>query len=288
MIQLGIVFAFVALLGWGFGDFFIQKTTRIVGIYKGLFIIGASATVVLFPFVYTELWAYSFEQYQSLVLLGVVTLVQALIVLETFKRGKLSVVEPIIAVELPLTVGLGVFVAGEVLSLQQFLLFLLVFVGVVLASTSQLSHLKPHRRLLEKGVFLACTAALLSAPINFYIGVFAQTISPLVIVWVSHTMYTIFCGAYIILRGEMGSLLRALRAHPVPLLAQSIFDNAAWLGYAFAASIISISLAVTISEGYIALAALLGYFFGREKLGKHQVVGAIVAISAIMVLASTL
>lgn len=37
---IGILFAFIALISWGFGDFFIQKTTRIIGSWKALFFIG--------------------------------------------------------------------------------------------------------------------------------------------------------------------------------------------------------------------------------------------------------
>lgn len=51
----GILFAFIALISWGFGDFFIQRTTRIVGSWKALFLIGIVGLVGLLPFVKSDL-----------------------------------------------------------------------------------------------------------------------------------------------------------------------------------------------------------------------------------------
>src|SRR3989344_1009030 len=111
--QLGLLFAFIALIGWGFGDFFIQKTTRIIGVFKTLFLICVSAMVALFPFVYDEVLTYSLADYRSILILSGIIFFYALVIFEAFKRGKLSVVESVIAIELPLTVALGVFVGGE-------------------------------------------------------------------------------------------------------------------------------------------------------------------------------
>lgn len=55
MATLGIIFALGALLSWGFGDFFIQKTVRAVGDLKTLFLIDAIGALVLLPFIWGEL-----------------------------------------------------------------------------------------------------------------------------------------------------------------------------------------------------------------------------------------
>lgn len=286
--HLGLLFAFIALIGWGFGDFFIQKTTRIIGVYKTLFLICAGAAVVLFPFVQHELFVYTRAEYQSIAILALIIFIYALVIFQAFERGKLSVVESIVAFELPLTVGLGVFVGGETLSLKQFLLFLVIFVGIALAAASRLDHLHLHRRIFEKGVVWAIAAAFLSALTNFFVGTYSQHMSPLFVIWATHSMLAILCGGYIYFRGDFGSLWSAVKKNPLPMIGQSIFDNAAWIGYAFATSLIPISLTVTISESYIALAAMLGYFLGREKLNNHQIVGAIIAFVGVIFLATTI
>jgi len=286
--QLGLLFAFIALIGWGFGDFFIQKTTRLIGVHKTLFLICASAMIALFPFVYSEILTYSKADYQAIVILSGIIFFYALVIFQAFERGKLSVVESVIAIELPLTVALGVFVGGESLSSTQFFLFLLIFVGIALAAAARLDHLHWHKRILEKGVAWAFGAAFLSALTNYYIGESSQHMSPFFVIWSTHSMLAILCGAYIFFRNDFGSLWKAFKQHPVPLIGQSIFDNAAWIGFAFATSIIPISLAVMVSESYIALAALLGYFLGREKLNNHQIIGAIIAFIGVFLLVQTI
>jgi len=286
--HLGLLFALVALLGWGFGDYFIQKTTRIIGPYKSLFCICAGAAVAIFPFVYKELYVYTVADYQALAILSGIIFVYALVLFEAFRRGKLSVVESIVAFELPLTVGLGIFIGGERLTLWQLAIFFVIFIGIALAAAARLDHLHMHGRIFEKGVALAFAGAILSALTNFFIGSYSQHMSPLFVIWGTHTMLAVLCGVYIAARGEFGSLLAAIKRHPGPVIGQSILDNSAWIGYAYAASKISISLTVMISESYIALAALLGYFFGREKLRAHQIVGAIIAIGGAILLASTI
>ena len=286
--QLGLLFAFVALIGWGFGDFFIQKTTRIIGVHKTLFFICIGATVVLFPFVFREITSYTRADYQSIAILSLIIFVYALVIFQAFERGKLSVVESIVAFELPLTVTLGVFNGGETLSLQQFILFITIFVGIALAAASRLDHLHWHKRVFEKGVSWAFAAAFLSALTNFYVGEYSQHMSPLFVIWATHSMLAILCGAYIFYNDDFRSLWEVIKQHPVPVIAQSIFDNAAWIGYAFATSMIPISLTVSISESYIALAALLGYFLGREKLNNHQIIGAIIAFVGVILLARTI
>jgi drug/metabolite transporter (DMT)-like permease len=286
--QLGLLFAFVALLGWGFGDFFIQKTTRIIGVYKTLFLICAGAAVVLLPFVYDEVFSYTRGDYQAILFLSGVIFVYALVIFQAFERGKLSVVEAIVAFELPLTVTLGVFVGGETLTPVQIALFFLIFLGIALAAASRLDHLHIHKRIFEKGVSWAFAAAFLSALTNFFVGSYSQHMSPLFVIWATHSMLAVLCGAYILYRGDFRSLWTAVKQHPVPVIGQSIFDNAAWIGYAFATTMIPISLTVMVSESYIALAALLGYFLGREQLNKHQVIGAIIAFVGVALLTQTI
>ncbi len=285
---LGLLFAFVALIGWGFGDFFIQKTTRIIGVYKTLFFICVGAGVVLFPFVFHEIATYTLADYQSIAVLSGIIFVYALVIFRAFERGKLSVVESVIAFELPLTVSLGVFVGGESLTFSQFLLFLVIFAGIALAASSRLDHLNWRTHIFERGVTLAFVAAFLSALTNFFVGTYSQQMSPLFVIWATHSILALLCAAFIIVRGETRSLLSAVRKHPFPILAQSIFDNIAWIGYAFATSLIPISITVMISESYIALAAFLGYFVGRETLHRHQIVGATIAFVGVSLLAYSL
>ena len=66
----GVLFAFVALVGWAFGDFFIQKTARLLNSYATLFIIGSIGAVGLLPFVFRDIPTITSDQYMSLTVLS--------------------------------------------------------------------------------------------------------------------------------------------------------------------------------------------------------------------------
>lgn len=284
----GVLWALVALVGWGLGDFFIQRGTRLVGLYQTLFIICAASTVLLFPFIHQDIAHLSALHIKNLLLLSVVIFAYALVLFEAFRRGKISVVEAVVGLELPLTVALGVFIGGEHMTPLQIALFLMVSGGILLAVTERIWTHKSRRSMLEKGALFALFGAALSALTNFSVGTNAQEVSPLMTIWFTHTILALMCLIAMLWRQEIKQLAYNIRRHPAPLLALCIFDNAAWIGFAFATTLIPISLAATISESYIALAALLGFFINKERLRPHQFAGIGIAIIGVIVLATTL
>lgn len=280
----GIIFALIALLAWAGGDFYIQKTTRLVGSWRALFYIGILGLVVLFPWVKNEAMGI-FNNPDSLLLLTILTLVTIFVALfdfEALRQGKLAIVEPILGIELPITVGLSMALAGERLGAIELLLVAVVFVGIVLAITKHHTHLHYHKRLFEKGVILAGIGAVGMALVNFLVGTASQKISPLATIWFVHSLIAVVCFLYLLFKGELRSLVTDMKNYSSFIIAQSVFDNAAWIAYAFATTLIPIAIATTISESYIALAVLLGIFVNRERLRPHQIVGIVLAIAGVL------
>ena len=284
MLITGVVFAILAMIAWGVGDFLIQRTTRVLGDWKALFYIGLAGTIVLFPFVIDELPTVLGADIVVLGLLALVMIIAPLVDFEALKQGKMAVIEPIIGMELPLTVLFAVIVAGEVLTPFQFLLVASVFIGMLLVVTTRLDHLQYHRRLLEKGTWLALTAALGMAASNFLIGESSQLFSPLLAVWVISVARVVVCGIFLTIRGELSHLVSNAAKHPLTVAGQSILDNAAWLAFAFATTLIPIAIATTISGGYVAVAVLLGLFVTRERVRAHQLIGIVLVSFGILVL----
>ncbi|MFM2415234.1 MAG: hypothetical protein RI911_927 [Candidatus Parcubacteria bacterium] len=283
--SLGLLLALIPLVGWGLGDFLIQKTTRSIGVFKTLFFICVFSVPVLFPFVYAEFPLLTLEQLNILTAMSFVVFVYALVLFEAFRVGKISVVESIVAIELPLTVFLAVFVGGETMQGTHLLLFAVVCVGVLLASMDEVDVLRQGRRLFEKGVLIALAAAVLSACANYSIGASAQNVSPLMAIWYSHAVIGCIAGLALYIKGEFFELVDDFKAHPWLISGQSVCDNAAWVGYAYAVTYLPISLVITISESYIILAALLGYWIGKEHLHIHQKIGAAIALPAVILFA---
>lgn len=280
----GILFALIALVSWGFGDFFIQKTTRVIGSWKALFFIGIVGLIGLFPFVKNDLASLSGANLLLLGLLGMVVVFAALFDFEALRQGKIAIIEPIIGLELPITVSLSLTLANETLSSLQLLLIGTVFIGITLAITAHHTHLHYHKRVFERGVILAGIGAIGMALTNFLVGVSSQDISPLVTIWFAHSLLAVVCSIYILYRGEFRNLLSDFQNYPKPIIGQSILDNIAWVSYAKATTFIPIAIATTISESYIALAVLLGLFINHEKLKKHQIIGIVIATIGVITL----
>ncbi|MEI6238740.1 MAG: hypothetical protein WCP15_04400 [bacterium] len=58
----------------------------------------------------------------------------------------------------------------------------------------------------------------------------------------------------------------------------------AWIAYSTSTLFIPIGLATGITESYIALAAVLGLIFNKEKLVQHQYLGLFICITSVIIL----
>lgn len=281
---LGIVFALLALLSWGFGDFFIQRGTRVLGTWKTLFYITFLGTVGLLPFIVSELPLLTIGASIFLIICGVVILFAAFFDFEAFRKGKIAIVEPVLALELPITVGLALILWHEKVTFPVAILIFVTFIGIILTITIHHSHLHYHKRVFEKGVLLAFLGALFMGLFNFLVGVGSQEISPLLTIWITNILVMIFSGVLLFIKQEF-TIVKDFRKSALLILLFSIIDNLAWVFYALATKYIPIAVATTITESYIALTVLLGVYISKEKLKFHQRIGIAVVILAVICLA---
>ncbi|MFH0804922.1 MAG: DMT family transporter [Patescibacteria group bacterium] len=289
----GILAAFIAFLAWGFGDFAIQRSVRAVGAVPALFFIGVFGCFGLLPFVWHDIPTLFSESHLRTLLFftGVTTFIYAVFLFQSLNQGKLSVIEPVISFELPLTIGISILFIGEHLTGLQLVLAAVVFSGLVVTVVHREPRhwwniiLRHRRSLLERGVILAGIATVLSATANVLTGTLSQQSSPLLAIWAIHSILGLLCLLWMLFRRQVGASIRHAREHWRPILAQSIFDNLAWVAYAAAVTVLPISLTIAITESYIALAALLGIIINRERLQRHQYVGIAITLIAAIALA---
>ncbi len=286
MVLLGILFALTALVSWGFGDFFIQRATREIGIWRALFFICLVGVIVIFPFIKDEIKTTLSDQRGMFFLTsaGVAMFLAALCLFRSYKEGKLAIVEPILTLELPITVFLGIYAWNEKLKVVEIALIGVVFLGVVLAMTKHHTHLHYHRRIFEKGVLWALGGAGVMGLTNFLMGASSQETSPLFAVWYTSLMILVFCFIYLLIKGELKKLKSDLKNHLKAIVTESIFDNLAWISFSAATVYIPISIATTITESYIVIPVTLGILINREKLERHQKIGITLAVLGVILL----
>ena len=282
----GILFALSALVCWGVGDFLIQRSARKFGDWETLFVITAFGAIILTPLVYGDVTRLAMAENNTsfFVLLSVsaILMVAALLDFEALKKGKIAIVEPILALEVPVAAIMAFALINEGLGMFEIFLISTLMIGIALISLK--SHHLKRRIWLEKGAILAAIGALFMGASNFLVGFASRITNPLLTNWFINVFIAMICFYYIMTNKRIGKLVSDFKANTRLLLTVSTFDNLAWITFAFAASLIPIAIAVAISESYIALAALLGLLINREILMKHQKAGLIAALASAVLL----
>lgn len=287
-LTIGIIFIIIAILGWGFGDFFIQKITRKYGNWKTLFAIALFGSIALFPFIYKDIPnLFKFDTgFWILFFASIILFIAALLEFESLKKGKLDVIEPIWAIEIPMSALLAFVVINESISPYQLGLIALLIIGLVLTSVKSFKF--SGRLLLEKGAMIAVGAALLMGAANFLVGLGARVSDALMVNWFFNFVITIGCLIFLIKRGDLRTIFSDIKKSKGWWFGMCVLDNSAWVAFAFAMSIIPIAITVALSDAYIIIAVLLGMFVNKEKLKKSQKMGLVLAIISALVLGFTL
>lgn len=290
---MAVLFAFGAMILWSVGDFLVQRMAKNIGNFEALAWINLIGGLGLLPFVIGDLGLLATPRYLlPLLALGVIDFVFGLTILKAYERGKLSVIEVVMIVELPFTILLGMLFFKESLTLLQIILVLMILVGVSLISRGEESILKKFYILItgaarpyEKGVILALVAALLSAFYNFMIAVNARDVAPVMAIWFPWVVSLTFLLVYMLYKRGTDKFFAHGRKHMKLILYGSLIETAAWLFFAFALSKKELSITTAITESYPALAMFLGVKFNKEKITGLQYAGAATALLASVAMA---
>lgn len=285
-VQIGIAFAFVAMLCWGFGDFFIQKSTRKLGDIETLFFVTLIGVIILLPFVITRLPEFLNFSNTQVVVLGIAAitiLLASILDFEALKLGKLSIVEPTFSLEIPTAAFLAFFILGETISFNQ-----IVLIVILVASLGLVSYRGgtiSTRILLEKGFWYALATALVMGGSNFFIGVGGRVTDPIMVNFVVDVFMMTVTGLMLVARGRFMNTFKDFRKNMSIALTMGIADKVAWVAFTFSMVLAPIAVAVALSESYIIVAVIFGLFVNREKIKRHQFLGLFFAIAAAIILA---
>lgn len=287
VLELGIIFAFGAMIFWALGDFFIQRTARKIGDWETLFITDMSGAVVLFPFIASGIP--SILNDSTLLVLGgasVALLIASLIDYESLRQGKMAVIEPIYALEVPVAATLAFVIVAEAVEPLHLLLILSLLAGVVLVSLK--THHLSRKNWVERGVLLTLIGAVFMGSANFFLGFASRVTNPLMASWFTNMFTGCATVYYLMVNKRLGRLVKDIKTSPKTAAYLAFFDNAAWISFAVSASLIPIAIASALSESYVALAALLGLLVNKEALMKHQKAGLVIALISAVALATVL
>lgn len=276
---LGIIFALIALVSWGVGDFFIQRSARKFGDWESIFAIEITGLIVLLPFVFWDLGGVlnlSGREILILLAVGLAFMLSSLLSTEALKKGKLAVIESIEAVEIAVAGLIAYFVFNESLAYSHWFFIAVLVIGILLVA------LKPHhfkkKAWLERGAVIGFFGSILIGFTDFMVGFGSRVTSPLFVIWFASLIMVAIIAAYLGLNGRFKYMLRDFWENKKLLLGIGIFDNLAWFAFAISTLYLPIAVALALSEGYIILAVILGILINKEKLQSRQFVGIALAI----------
>lgn len=283
---MGILYALMAMLSWGGGDFLIERSSRKFGAPLALFYVTAVGSLITLPFIYKDLLVILQNPPTSLLILllaSIITLFASIIDFEALRIGKLSVVEPVYATEVFVTIVLSTVIIQEIISKGQIILVIFLMLGVAMVSLKSLRRLK--KVFLEKGVGLAFLSAILMGFTNFFVGYSSRLTSPLLTHWFTCTIIAVAMLIYLWKNKAYQKILGSIKNNALLITSVGILDTLAWVSFSYSAILIPIAIATAISESYIAIAAIFGLALNKEKLKKHQKLGVFIAIISAIFLA---
>lgn len=276
-ITLGIILAFVAALFWGFGDFFIQKTTRKMGDWETLFVVTFIGTLLLLPFSFNSLvdLLTSGDLKNILILAGcgIFLFTAAIFNLQGMKLGKISVIEPLWSIEIISASVISYLVLREALSPVQICLIGALIVCFILLSIKESGSFKWRNFFVEKGVVFAVVGTIIMGAADFFMGWGSRVTDPLLVNFAVNIVMSTIAGGYLLFNGRIAHLANDIRHNTWLILRASFLDNFGWIAYAFAMSMAPIGIATSLTEASILVAVMLGLFVNKEKLQHHQKIG---------------
>ena len=282
-LEFGMVFAFLAMVSWGVGDFLIQRTTRKIGDLQSLTFVGIIGSIGLFPLALNDLSLLFYpSNFLLLLFLGIVTFIIGYLDFEAVRVGKLSTIDVVIELELPITIIFALMFFKETLSFEQFFFISLIFIGIILIAIKSFARGKLR---LERGVFIAVIVAIGMGVINFLTAASSKTISPIMAIWIPWVIYTIFCLVSLYIVKGFSKFTANAKKFKFLILAMGIIDTLAWLFYALAVFKNELSIITAITESYHVIAMFLGIWFNKEKINWYQYLGAGIALVSSFALA---
>jgi len=284
--ELIIIFAFAAMILWGISDFFMQKTVRKIGNIQMLAYLGIIGSIVFLPFLIKDIS--TILNWQSMVLLvsiGLLSALHSLTAFEAFNKGKLSVVEVIIQIELPITIVLSVIFFKELLSTYQIILIAAILIGIIFVSTGSFKDWKSK---IEQGALLALVSGALFGIDNFLTATGSKNISPIMALALPWIVLMIISLIVLYKKEGFSNLVSNGIKNKWIIFWAMATNIGGWLSYVFAVEKSYVSIISAITGSYTIVALLLGLIINKEKIVWHQYLGAAIVLSSCILISLTL
>ncbi len=150
----GILFGIIAMLSWGVADFFAAKAVRKSGVFRALLwslIIGLIITLPIF-LIFFEFPTITFSTMVIILITAFLGIISLLAFYKGLQVGNVSIVSPISASSVVVTVILSLIILKEKLTSLQAIAISLIIIGAVLTAFKFHDLIKLRLKNIAKGV----------------------------------------------------------------------------------------------------------------------------------------
>ncbi|NWL20585.1 DMT family transporter [Pseudomonas umsongensis] len=277
----------LAALLWGGTDFLVGLNARAVGVKRAVYFGQAlgftimSLLLIVFPVFILRSMAAPLDVWLIGVAAAVLTVSGALALSKAFALGKASIVAPLVTSYGVVTTLLS-WAGGEQISLLQLLCIALCVIGVVLSSIHSDPKV-PHSTQASSSIAYALLAAVFYGTSFWLQGRFVlPVLGPVTMLWLAYLVGLIVLVG-IVLRIDDGLKFPPLK-NCLTLTGASLMNLGGFSSFAWGAVAGSVSVVTVISTLSGGIAAILGYVFFKERLGKVQVLGVVLVLVGAFVL----
>jgi drug/metabolite transporter (DMT)-like permease len=277
----------LAALLWGGTDFLVGLNARAVGVKRAVYFGQAlgftimSLLLIVFPVFILRSMAAPLDVWLIGVAAAVLTVSGALALSKAFALGKASIVAPLVTSYGVVTTLLS-WAGGEQISLLQLLCIALCVIGVVLSSMHSDPKV-PHSTQASSSIAYALLAAVFYGTSFWLQGRFVlPVLGPVTMLWLAYLVGLIVLVG-IVLRIDDGLKFPPLK-NCLTLTGASLMNLGGFSSFAWGAVAGSVSVVTVISTLSGGIAAILGYVFFKERLGKVQVLGVVLVLVGAFVL----
>ncbi|MBT9571452.1 DMT family transporter [Pseudomonas umsongensis] len=277
----------LAALLWGGTDFLVGLNARAVGVKRAVYFGQAlgftimSLLLIVFPVFILRSMAAPLDVWLIGVAAAVLTVSGALALSKAFALGKASIVAPLVTSYGVVTTLLS-WAGGEQISLLQLLCIALCVIGVVLSSMHSDPKV-PHSTQASSSIAYALLAAVFYGTSFWLQGRFVlPVLGPVTMLWLAYLVGLIVLVG-IVLRIDDGLKFPPLK-NCLTLTGASLMNLGGFSSFAWGAVAGSVSVVTVISTLSGGIAAILGYVFFKERLGKVQVSGVVLVLVGAFVL----
>jgi len=283
-ISLGILFGLTAMLGWGLADFFAKKAVDEIGDFKTLLWAQTVGLVFLsfFYFMFGANFSYTITNILIFAITGVLGTSAYLLFYRALRKGQLSVISPIQASWVVITVILSVFFLKESLSSVQIYAIIITIIGIILVSFKYKDLVKLNLKNFLPGV-PEDMVSMTFWGVNFVIiGFLISQFN-----WFVPILFLRFF-TVLLLFGSTGAKKEHITFHTkkvVPwLMLIGLFDVMAFVGFGLGVNSEYVSIVSPVAASFPLITVIMARVFLKEKLDLNQIIGFVGILIGLLIL----